>query len=729
MNPYPYPTEYFMNPYYDYPPEEFNLIPNEFYGAGYHHLFYGGPAGTLYPYSNFQIKPFPLYQRRSFLESPKNNFARDFYIENQSNFHKRSAESLLKPPTIFMSSQNQDVENTQAENLNSVNVAATNANTFQNSKDKESSNTMVHQRDQSQSSMMPRIIFSSSQSQDIENSEASNFNQVEMSANNNKAFANSKDKESGNTIMINKRDQPQSSNQKRFMESMMTRMFSSSQSQDIENSEASNLNNVEMSAINTNTFASSKDKESGDTMIFNKRDQPQFSNQKRLMEPLMLRMFSTSQLQDIENKEASNLNKVELSATNTNTFASSKDKESGNTLIFNKRGQAPLTSLIPHFFSSNQLKDIENTAASTLNKVEMAATNSNTFAKSKNKESANTIMFHKRNQSQPSDKKRLIFSSDQSQDIENAEASNLKKVEMSATNTNTFAKSKDKESGDTMIINKRILLSSNQLKDIENLEAANFGTVEMSANNANALQSSKNKESSNTMMIHKRNHLKSSDQERSIFPNSQLGFFSNQNKDLENTEATNFNTVEMSATNSNALQSSKDKESSNTIMINKREQHETSNQERSDFFSNQNQDLENIERNELLYQYSDTEEVKRSEAYHDFNIRYQYFIDQFDNFGPNDLYYRQYLETFDPYFRYYSIPFGTDHYSYFEPVHDHYRRSAELLENTQFRRGNPAPITTLPPLPSLAHGATPLLLLAYGAPLDVEQHRYRMVQH
>ncbi|CAG8563991.1 28806_t:CDS:1, partial [Dentiscutata erythropus] len=126
MNP-----NFYSFPYYDYPPEDFNLIPNEFYG---HHLFHGGPASTLYPYSNFQFKPSPLYERRNFLEFPKNKFARDFFIEN--NFHKRSAEPLLKPPTIFMANQFQDAENTQAENLNSVNMAATNANTLASSKDK-----------------------------------------------------------------------------------------------------------------------------------------------------------------------------------------------------------------------------------------------------------------------------------------------------------------------------------------------------------------------------------------------------------------------------------------------------------------------------------------------------------------------------------------------------------------------------------------------------------------
>ncbi|CAG8737838.1 5926_t:CDS:1, partial [Cetraspora pellucida] len=156
MNPYSYPPEYFMNPnfypfsYYDYSPEDF--IANEFYGGGYHHLFQGGPAGTLYPYSNFQFRPFPLYERRNFIDLAKNKLARDFYIENQPNFmstkHKRSAEPILKPPTIFMSNQNQDVENTAASNFNNIDIAAVNSNTLANSIDKESSNTVFHKRNQ-----------------------------------------------------------------------------------------------------------------------------------------------------------------------------------------------------------------------------------------------------------------------------------------------------------------------------------------------------------------------------------------------------------------------------------------------------------------------------------------------------------------------------------------------------------------------------------------------------
>ncbi|CAG8801918.1 13923_t:CDS:2, partial [Dentiscutata erythropus] len=472
-------------------------------------------------------------------------------------------------------------------------------------------------------------------------------------------------------------------------------------------------------------------------------------------------IFSSNQFQDIENLEASKLNNVEMSATNSNTFANSKDKESANTLMLHKRDQHPssdqkrsIASMMPKIFSSNQFQDIENLEASNFNNAEMSATNSNAFANSKNKESANTMMFHKRNQSQLSDEKRSIaltppsvFSSSQNQDIENTDAANLNAVEMSANNANTLANAKDIESSSSMFLRRFLppskpLISTNQYQDLENLEAANLGTVEMSANNANALQSSKNVDSSNTFMIHKRNHLKSSDQERSILPNlnspnlnspnpnSPLGFFSNQNQDIENTEAANYNAAEASATNANNLQSSKDQGSSNTFMIHK---------ERSilpnsplNLLSKQDQDIENTEaanlknvemsatnantyaaskdqgsannviikkRNELferdagiqysLDQYPDTEEVKRNEAYHDFNIRYQYFIDQFDNFGPNDLYYGHYLDIFDPYFRHYSAPSGPDYQTYLETMHDNYRRSAELLENTLFRRGIP----------------------------------------
>ncbi|CAG8818707.1 28328_t:CDS:1 [Racocetra persica] len=319
MNPYSYPPEYFLNPnfypssYYDYSPEDF--MTNEFYGGGYHYLFHGGPAGTLYPYSNFQFKPLPLYERRNFIDLPKNKFARDFYIEDQSNFmatnHKRSAEPH---PMIFMSNQGQDIENIEASNQNAINLATTSSSTFSNSIDKESSHTKVHKRNQPQSSDHKRS------DQDIENVAAANFNNVEISTTNSNSLVSSKDKESSNTI-IQKRNQSQSSDQKRSIVEKQPSVFVSNQNQDIENTEAESFNENGMSATEINTFASAKDKESSKTS-FRKR-----------IHPNSIPSFSSNQLQDIQNLEAANFKSAQMSATNANNFASSKDKESSNMIM------------------------------------------------------------------------------------------------------------------------------------------------------------------------------------------------------------------------------------------------------------------------------------------------------------------------------------------------------------------------------------------------------------
>ncbi|CAG8459205.1 3808_t:CDS:1 [Racocetra fulgida] len=324
MNPYSYPPEYFLNPnfypspYYDYSPEDF--MANEFYGGGYHYLFHGGPEGTLYPYSNFQFKPLPLYERRNFLDLPKNKFARDFYIEDQSNFmatkHKRSAEPILEPPKIFMSKQDQDIENIEASNQNAINLATTSSNTFANSIDKESSHTMIHKRNQPQSSDHKR----SDQFHDIENIAAANSNNVEISTTNSNNLVSSKDKESSNMV-IHKRDQSQPSDQKRSIVDKKPSVFVSNQNQDIENIEAESFNENGISATEINTFASAKDKESSKT-----------SFRKRILLNSMP-SFSSDQLQDIQNLEVANFKSAQMSATNANNFASSKDKGASNTIM------------------------------------------------------------------------------------------------------------------------------------------------------------------------------------------------------------------------------------------------------------------------------------------------------------------------------------------------------------------------------------------------------------
>ncbi|CAG8552807.1 2955_t:CDS:1 [Dentiscutata heterogama] len=475
MNP-----NFYSFPYYDYPPEDFNLIPNEFYG---HHLFYGGPAGTLYPYSNFQFKPSPLYERRSFLELPKNKFARDFF---ENNFHKRSAEPLLNPPTVFMSNQYQDAENTQAENLNSVNMAAANSNNLASSKDKESANTLVNKRQSSIAPMVPQI-------------------------------------------------------------------FSSNQFQDIENLEASNLNNAEMSATSSNTFANSKDQESANTMMFHKRNQSQPSDEKRSIALTPPSVFSSNQNQDIENTEAANLNTAEMSANNANTLANSKDIESSNSMF--------LRRILPPskpFISTNQNQDLENLEAANLGTVEMSANNANAFQSSKNVDSSNTFMIHKRNHLKSSAQERSILPN---LPLPNSPLPNSPLPNSPLPNSPL---------PNSPLSNSPLGFFSNQNQDIENTEAANLNNVEMSATNANNLQSSKDGGSSNTFMIHKKREHKYSDQGRSILPNAPLNFLSKQDQDIENTEAANLNNVEMSATNANAFASSKDQGSAGNVIIKKR---------------------------------------------------------------------------------------------------------------------------------------------------------------